>query len=227
MLKVLTAIKNGENALLESPTGTGKTLCLLTAAIAALKQERDKEDGKIWDRQNETEKSKIIYTSRTFSQLKQVLRELKKTVYKLDVVLVGSRDQLCVNEKINHQSGIALRCECRQARRNTECTHYTEFDKNRNPYPQNSYDIEDLHLMGRLLGTCPYYVQKKQAQSADLILMPYNYIIDEEIRERTKISYRNSIIIIDEAHNIAGCSEESTSFDINTNFLYSTIEELK
>ena len=103
MQKVLTAIKNGENALLESPTGTGKTLCLLTAAIAALKQERDKDDGKVWDRSNETEKSKIIYTSRTFSQLKQVLRELKKTVYKLDVVLVGSRDQLCVNEKINHQ----------------------------------------------------------------------------------------------------------------------------
>ena len=103
MQKVLTAIKNGENALLESPTGTGKTLCLLTAAIAALKQERDKDDGKVWDRSNETEKSKIIYTSRTFSQLKQVLRELKKTVYKLDVVMVGSRDQLCVNEKINHQ----------------------------------------------------------------------------------------------------------------------------
>ena len=57
--------------------------------------------------------------------------------------------------------------------------------------------------------------------------MPYNYIIDEEIRERTAISYRNSIIIIDEAHNIAGCSEESTSFDINTNFLHSTIDELK
>ena len=50
MHKVLMAVKDGENALLESPTGTGKTLCLLTAAIAALKQERDKEDGKVWDR---------------------------------------------------------------------------------------------------------------------------------------------------------------------------------
>jgi len=60
-----------------------------------------------------------------------------------------------------------------------------------------------------------------------MILMPYNYLIDEEIRERTKISFRNSIIIIDEAHNIASSSEEAASFDVSTNFLHSTIEELK
>ena len=44
MDKVVKAIKEGENALLESPTGTGKTMCLLTAAIAALKKEREKAD---------------------------------------------------------------------------------------------------------------------------------------------------------------------------------------
>ena len=57
--------------------------------------------------------------------------------------------------------------------------------------------------------------------------MPYNYLIDDEVRERTKISLKNSIIIIDEAHNIAGCSEETASFDVNTKFLNSCIEELK
>lgn len=33
---MLRALKSGENALLESPTGTGKTLCLLSAAVAFL-----------------------------------------------------------------------------------------------------------------------------------------------------------------------------------------------
>jgi Rad3-related DNA helicase len=67
MLNVLKAIKEGENALLESPTGTGKTICLLTAAISALKKERESNDNKIWDKDGEVVSSKIIYTSRTFS----------------------------------------------------------------------------------------------------------------------------------------------------------------
>jgi regulator of telomere elongation helicase 1 len=39
MDKVVKAIHEGQNALLESPTGTGKTMCLLTAALAVLKKE--------------------------------------------------------------------------------------------------------------------------------------------------------------------------------------------
>jgi Rad3-related DNA helicase len=40
METVMRALHNGENALLESPTGTGKTLCLLCSTLAWQMQQR-------------------------------------------------------------------------------------------------------------------------------------------------------------------------------------------
>ena len=61
MAKVIEALSNSANALLESPTGTGKTLCLLTSALEWLKNERIKLND------NEKRLPRIIYTSRTHS----------------------------------------------------------------------------------------------------------------------------------------------------------------
>ncbi len=41
MKSVIQALNNKTNALLESPTGTGKTLCLLCASLAWLRHRRE------------------------------------------------------------------------------------------------------------------------------------------------------------------------------------------
>ena len=86
MSKVIEACQKSANALLESPTGTGKTLCLLTASLAWLKKIRESNE------LDEDEMPRIIYCSRTHSQISQVMNELKHTAYKPKVVLIGSRD---------------------------------------------------------------------------------------------------------------------------------------
>ena len=105
MKSLITALQNGENALLESPTGTGKTLSLLCGALAWLKNEREMhKEGKALPI--------IIYTSRTHSQLSQVQKELKNTSYKPRSVLLASRDYLCVNTNVNQNKGLALNAAC-------------------------------------------------------------------------------------------------------------------
>ena len=90
----------------------------------------------------------------------------------------------------------------------------------------NQDDIEDLHLLGEKHKICPYYLQKNRAQYSDLILMPYNYLVDSKIRDNYKIDFANSIIIIDEAHNIERVAEDVASFDLNMNSFYSIFAEL-
>ena len=68
MSKVISSLnKYGSLSALESPTGTGKTLCLLCAVLAWVKH-YDKNIS-------------IYYCSRTVSQINNALKELNKTCY--------------------------------------------------------------------------------------------------------------------------------------------------
>ena len=190
---------------LESPTGTGKTLCLLCSTLAWMNEmRRQKKFG-----------GKILYTTRTHSQITQIINELKKTCYRPKTAILSSRDNSCVNSQIKQKLiGTILNIKCRKVFKN--CPYYMGIDpEKRDKF--NMMDIEDLCKNGKKLQFCPFYQQIEIAKNfSDIVFMPYNYIFDEDINKIMEIDLENNILIIDEAHNIRKVCEDSKSVEIKS-----------
>ena len=200
---------------LESPTGTGKTLCLLCSTLAWVNEmRRQKKYG-----------GKILYATRTHSQITQIIHELKKTCYRPKTAILSSRDNSCVNHNIRqNSSGTILNIKCRKFCK--KCPYYNGIDSDKRE-KVNMMDIEDLYKYGEKFNFCPFYQQIEIAKNySDIVFMPYNYIFDEDINNIMGIDIENNIIIIDEAHNVRKVCEDSKSVEIKDNDFNDIISDL-
>ena len=205
-------------AALESPTGTGKTLCLLCSILAWFNKK--KQENKFT--------GKIIYVTRTHSQISQIISELKKTEYRPKIAILSSRQFSCALDNLKKNKDInQLNIICRKIRKN--CIYKNDFDDNFNfGFNENHLvDIEDLCKEGKLNHFCPYYHQINKAQnSAEIIFMTYNNLFNENIRNNLKININDNIIIIDEAHNIGKICENEKSLEISESDFQKILDEL-
>ena len=192
-------------AALESPTGTGKTLCLLCSILAWVNAK-----GKV-----NTFSGSIIYSTRTHSQISQIIDELNKTCYEPRIAILSSREFSCANTELkNSNTPSALDIIC--AREHKKCKFYNnaEFYSKIN---FGNVDIEDILKQGKAKKFCPFYAEKIKVKNFyyDIVFIPYNYIFLKEIRENMDIDLMKAILIIDEAHNVTTNCEEAKSLEIN------------
>ncbi|XP_075664293.1 regulator of telomere elongation helicase 1 homolog [Castanea sativa] len=247
MEKVIQSLQQKCNALLESPTGTGKTLCLLCATLAWRKRLGAFSTG-MGVRSSQSEGSKsdvspsqgarsklptIVYASRTHSQIRQVIQELKRTCYRPKMVVLGSREQLCIHDKVSLLRGKTQTNAGHllgRKRGKRTCAHYSHVADymKKNPHlGDEPIDIEDLVNVGRRFGPCPYYVSRELHKVADILFAPYNYLIDRNLRKILNVDWNNSILIFDEAHNLESLSADAASFDLPSWLLTACISEAK
>lgn len=265
MSKVIEALQGSQNAVLESPTGTGKTLCLLCSSLAWLQSKKaqvalckqnplemtddksliqpanclnnmneqlfDELNGACGAKGGAWGVPKIIYASRTHSQLTQAMAEMKRTTYSyMKAAVIGSRDQLCIHPDVVKETGNANKMHmCRAKVLAKSCGFYqqVEHKKDHPDFTQASIlDIEDLVKTGTKLKCCPYFMSKHQVERADIIFMPYNYLLDPKARKANNIELHNSIIILDEAHNVEKMCEESASIQLKSSDLALCIQEV-
>lgn len=147
----------------------------------------------------------IIYSSRTHSQIKQVVKELKATEYKIKTSVLSSRQQTCLHHHVQHLTGSAANHACRSLVSKRSCKYYNNTEKfysNNSDISEDTLDIEDIVKLGENRTVCPYYLSRTMTGSAELIFMPYNYLVDKRTRGGLGISWKDSVLIFDEAHNI-------------------------
>ncbi|XP_076427526.1 regulator of telomere elongation helicase 1 isoform X9 [Peromyscus maniculatus bairdii] len=254
MIKVLECLQKGVNGILESPTGTGKTLCLLCTTLAWREHLRDAVSSlKIAERvQGElfasrslsswnaaatsgdpiacyTDIPKIIYASRTHSQLTQVISELRNTSYRPKVCVLGSREQLCIHPEVKKQESNHMQIHlCRKKVASRSCHFYNNVEEKslEQELATPILDIEDLVKNGSKHKVCPYYLSRNMKQQADIIFMPYNYLLDAKSRKAHNIDLKGTVVIFDEAHNVEKICEESASFDLTPRDVASGLEAI-
>ena len=238
MEKVISSLNNcGGISGLESPTGSGKTLCLLCAIFAWV--------------EHYNKKISIYYCTRTVSQINNLLKELNKTCYILNTSFITSKKYTCLyfsKQEKKDKTHSQLNDICDYLKKNlfsknkpkeTDdendknkkeqtlpeekeiCEYYKTKDSYHNYYENNSIeDIEDLLKKGKEEKFCPYFYNIfKTEKCATFTIMTYNYMLNPYIRKKLNVVAQNSIIILDEAHNICNNFENLYSKKISINDL--------
>lgn len=132
--------------------------------------------------------------------------------------VLGSRDQLCIHPEVSKEQNNAMKLHMCHARTTTRtCFYHTNLDaKKEDPDFREVLDIEDLVAVGKKHSACPYFMTKEIRKRADIIFMPYNYLLDPKVRKIHQIELQGNIIIFDEAHNVEKMCEESASIELRS-----------
>ncbi|KAF8400786.1 hypothetical protein HHK36_014088 [Tetracentron sinense] len=203
------------------------------AGGGTLDSSSDEEEEEGLKDKEEEEELKVYFCSRTHSQLSQFVKELRKTSFasELKVVCLGSRKNLCINEevlKLGNSTRINERClelqknkkkegskvkilgdggRIRRTKASCGCPmlrkHKLQKQFGNEISQQGAMDIEDLVHLGSRIGTCPYYGSRSMVPAANLVVLPYQSLLLKSSRESLGLNLKNSIVIIDEAHNLA------------------------
>jgi len=231
MLELKRTLDAKGDAILEMPTGTGKTVSLL--ALITSYQHANPECGK------------LIYCTRTVPEMTKCVDELKRVIEyrnkelaadvaaaaavapgtgakaKPDTMLavcLSSRRNMCIHPDVvgeGEREKVDAACRgmtaswVRQKALDGDgavklCDFFEQYEKlGSDADLRGIYNLDDLKQLGRDRGWCPYFVARHVISFASVIVYNYQYLLDPKIAGMvSKELDDRSIVVFDEAHNI-------------------------
>jgi DNA excision repair protein ERCC-2 len=231
MCDLKRTLDQGGHCVLEMPSGTGKTVSLLSLIVAY--------------QMYFPEHRKLIYCSRTMSEIEKALAELKALMkYRADQLGeeeefrglgLTSRKNLCLHPSVKKEkSGAIVDARCRsltagfvkeKKERGEDvdlCIYHDNLDllEPHSLMPSGVFTLDGLLRYGEQHKQCPYFSARRMMSFCNVIIYSYHYLLDPKIAERvSKELSKDCIVVFDEAHNIDNVCIESLSIDITEDSL--------
>lgn len=233
MLELKRALDAKGHCLLEMPTGTGKTITLLSLIRSYQLAHHDI--------------GKLIYCTRTVHEMEKVLAELRLLqayqeeqigpAARILALGLSSRKNLCVHPKVSGEgSRESVDAGCRKLTASWVrakamdggggggggggvelCPFFEQYEKAGADasLPHGVYTLHDMRAFGRQRGWCPYFLARHMIQFANVVVYNYQYLLDPKVsgiisREMEK----ECIVVFDEAHNIDNVCIEALSVNL-------------
>lgn len=225
--RIYSAVRNKKHVIIVASNGVGKTISALAATLP-IALEFD---------------LKIVYLSRTHTQLERVIDELisiyRKKGITIPAIELRARRDMCLHRmikgrKISAYDAIDI---CHILKKTKRCPYFENLKNNKLTYNllKQIYELplksRDLISIGEQNRVCPYELNKYLIENAKVISAPYIYLLDERIREiflKNLGEYMGRIIFIfDEAHNLPFIATETNSYALSQNTVSRAINEAR
>lgn len=235
MLELKKGLDAKGHLVLEMPSGTGKTISLLSLIISYMAE-------------RPLDITKLIYCSRTVPEIEKVLEELAKlmryveretgTPSRLLGLAISSRKNLCIHEQVSKErdgrivdsrcyslTAAHVRAKARASSSSPSspdsatCPLFDSLEESGasdGSLPPGVYSLDGLKELGRQRGWCPYFMARRAIRQAHIVVYSYHYLLDPKIADVvSKEIARSSVVVFDEAHNIDNVCIDSMSVHIN------------
>ena len=228
--EVNNCIKNKKNLIVHAPTGIGKTAGVLPMALSyALKN-----------------KSTVFFLTSRHTQHKIAIDTLKKIKekHKIDftaVDLIGKK-HMCPVPGTNSLYSYDFAEYCKSQREENKCEFYSNIKNKSKLTPKTEMvlrklkeimpcDVEKVIEICAKEKLCPYEISMLLAKEACAVITDYYYIFSPSIRktffQKTGKELENSILIVDEGHNLSKRIIDLLTQKLSTIILRRGIKEAK
>jgi len=191
---VRSALKSGNVLTAQVPTGVGKTAGVLAPALEVAARSR----------------SKVFFLTSKQSQHKIAVDTLKLTeqVSGTDIVVSDmiSKQAMCPRPESEQMNARAFGEFCQTAMMEGTCKYYENDDEPAfRALGQDIHHVEEAVQLSEQETVCPYKALTEVAQIADVVVLDYNHFFSDLLNvtlDRFQTSLEDSILVIDEAHNL-------------------------